>query len=177
MTKAELLGEIEREWEALQAAIDGLTDAQMTRMPVAGEWTVKDLLAHIAVCQSLLVTNLYKVERGVPPSGVDLTPAQVDRQNAQFYQEQKGRLLERVLEDLYDVHLALVNRLDGFSDVLLSDPKKFKWMKGKPLSAFVAEDSIEHYREHTADILAWRAKLANQQNARKSLPPSLTPGL
>ena len=170
MTKDELLGEIEREWEALQAAIDGLTDSQMTRMPVVGEWTVKDLLAHIAVWQSRLVTNLYKVERGVPPADVDLTPAQVDRLNAQFYQEQKGRPLERVLEDLYDVHLALVNRLDGFSDVLLSDPKKFKWMEGKPLSAFVAEDSIEHYREHTADILAWRAtrSVPNRQDARES---------
>jgi uncharacterized protein (TIGR03083 family) len=167
MTKDELLADIEREWEALQAAIDGLTDSQMTRLPVAGEWTVKDLLAHIAVCESLLVTSLYKVERGVPPAGVDLTPAQVDRQNAQFYQEQKGRPLERVLEDLYDVHLALVNRLDGFSEAMLADAKKFTWMKGRPLSAFVAEDSVEHYREHTADILAWRAKLPNRQDSRE----------
>jgi len=157
MTRDELLADIERGWEALQAAIEGLTEEQMTRMPVAGAWTVKDLLAHIAVWQARLVTNLYKVERGVPPANVDLTPAQVDRLNAQFYQEQKGRPLERVLEDLYDVHLALVNRLDGFTDASLSDPKKHKWMGGKPLSAFVAEDSVEHYREHTAEIMAWRA--------------------
>jgi len=167
MTKDELLGEIEREWEALQAVIQDLTDEQMTRIPVAGDWTVKDLLAHVAVWQSRLVTNLYKVERGVPPADVDLTPMQVDRLNAQFYQDQKGRPLERVLEDLYDVHLALLNRLDGFSDAMLSDAKRFKWMKGAPLSAFVAEDSIEHTREHTAEIVAWRATLASQQDVRE----------
>ncbi len=155
MTKEELLANIERDWETLQAAIDGLSDAQMTEMPVVGEWTVKDLLAHLAVCESILVTDLYKIERGFVPD-LGLTAAQVDQLNAQYYRDQKDRPLERVLEDLHDVHLALLNRLENLPDAALSDPRRFQWMKGQPLSAFVAEDSFEHYREHTAELRAWR---------------------
>lgn len=155
MNKSELLAAIEREWEALQSAIDGLSEDQMTRAPVAGDWTIKDVLAHLAVCESLLVTDLYKIERGLTPN-VNLTDAQIDESNAQFYAEQRDRPLERVLEDLYSVHLALLNRLESVPDARLSNPRKFSWLRGQPLSAFVLEDSAEHYREHTAEIVAWR---------------------
>lgn len=158
MTKTELLANIEDAWEELQTAIDDLTEDQMTRLPVSGSWTVKDILAHLAVWLSRLVTDLFKAERGFVPEA-NLSSAQVDALNARFYEEQKDRPLERVLDDLYGVHEALLRRLESLPDAALSDPKKYKWMKGRPLSAFVASDSLEHYREHTPEILAWRRTL------------------
>jgi uncharacterized protein (TIGR03083 family) len=163
MTKAELIATIEQEWEALQAAIAGLSDEQMTRQSVFGAWTVKDVLAHIAVWQSHMITNLYKVRRGVKPE-LGLTDADVDRLNAQFYREQKDRPLERVLEDLHGVHLALLNRLEDFSDAELFDPKKYsQWFRGAPLSEHIASNSYEHYQEHAADIRAWRGSTDRQR--------------
>lgn len=158
MTKTELLANIEVAWDELQTAIDGLTEEQMTRLPVSGDWTVKDILAHLAVWLSRLVTDLFKIERGFAPNA-DSTPAQVDALNARFYEEQRDRPLERILDDLYGVHEALLSRLESLPDAVLSDPKKYRWMKGRPLSALVAEDSFEHYREHTPEILAWRQTL------------------
>ncbi len=158
MTKEELLGDIESAWDELQSAIDGLSEEQMTRLPVSGDWTLKDLLAHLAVWQSRLVTDLFKIERGLTPEW-NLSDAQVDALNARFYREQKDRLLERILDDLYGVHAVLMSRLEALSEFALTDPKKHKWLKGKPLSAFVAEDSLEHYREHVPEILAWRRTL------------------
>jgi uncharacterized protein (TIGR03083 family) len=163
VTKEELIAAIETAWERLQAALGDLSDEQMTRQPVTGRWTIKDLLAHIAVWESRLVTNLYKVERGVPPE-VNITPAQVDRLNEQFYREQKDRPLERVLEDIHAVHLALLNRLESMPDNVLTDPRQFKWMKGQPLGSLVAEDSFEHYREHAEEIEQWK----RQQIASRS---------
>jgi hypothetical protein len=156
MTKDELIAALEEGWDALLRAIEGLSDEQMTEMPVTGAWTVKDLLAHIAVWESRLVTDLYKAERGVAPTLID-SAAQVDKLNAQFYAEQKDRPLERVLEDLHDVHLALLNRLEALPERVLTDPRKYKWMKGEPLSQFVAGDSYEHYREHAAEVRVWRS--------------------
>jgi hypothetical protein len=158
MTKAELLANIESAWDELQSAIDGLDEEQLTRLPVTGNWTLKDLLAHLAVWQSRLVTDLFKIERGFTPEW-NLTDAQVDALNARFYKEQKDRPLERILDDLYGVHGALMSRLEALSDAALTDPKKHKWLKGKPLSTFVAGDSLEHYREHLPEILAWRRSL------------------
>ena len=160
MTQDELIESLEREWEALQAAIDGLDEKQMTEVPVIGEWTVKDLLAHIAVWSSRLVTDLYKVDRGLAPD-TSLTSAQVDQLNAQYYAEQKERPLERVLEDLHNVHLALLNRVEAMPGKSLTDPKMHPWLKGQPLTRFVAEDSLEHYREHTEQIRVWRQRIGN----------------
>ena len=42
MTKGELIQKIEGEWDNLQAALDGLTEEQMHRPGVVGEWTIKD---------------------------------------------------------------------------------------------------------------------------------------
>ncbi len=160
MTKGEAIADLEREWEALQAVLGGLSDEQMTRLPVVGAWTVKDLLAHIAVWASRLVTALFKAERGFVPDLVE-SAVQMDELNARFYQEQKDRPLERVLEDLHGVHLALLNRLETFPDEALTDPKQYKWMKGEPLSRMVAGDSFEHYCEHAADIRAWRQRIGS----------------
>jgi hypothetical protein len=110
LTKQEIVETLESEWEALQAAIADLTEEQMTGAPVAGEWTLKDLLAHIAVWEARLVTALYKAERGVTPDLVESGP-QVDQLNAQLYREQKDRPLERVLEDLHDVDISVVIRV------------------------------------------------------------------
>ena len=156
MNKAELIASIEREWEALQAALDGLDEKQLTTIPVTGEWTVKDLLGHLAVWESRLVTDLYKIQRGVEPDWKGLSDAQVDRLNAQFHQEQKSRPLERVLEDLHSVHLALLNRLDEFSDAALSSPDKYPITGGKSLAEVAMIDSAEHFQEHAAEIRSWR---------------------
>jgi len=158
MTKDDLITAIEHEWEALQSALDGLDERQLIAAPVAGAWTVKDLLAHLAVWESRLVTDLHKVERGVAPTW-NLTSAQVDQLNAQFYREQKSRPLERVLEDLSGVHLALLNRLDNLPADALTDPKRFRITDGRPLAEIIAADSAEHFQEHTAEILAWRRRM------------------
>jgi hypothetical protein len=86
----------------------------------------------------------------------------VDTLNAQFHQEQKDRSLERILEDLHDVHLALLNRLETFPEEALTDPKHYKWMKGEALTRMVAGDSFEHYREHAADIRVWRQRMGSE---------------
>ena len=162
MTKDELIATIESEWEVLQAAIGGLTDAQMTRVPMFDEWTVKDILAHIAMWETKLVGTLFKAERGVTPDVLVSAAEEVDRLNARFYREQKDRLLEQVLEDSHNVHLALLNRLEAFSDKALFDPTKYTWMRGEPLARSVAGDSCEHYREHADQIQAWRQRIGGE---------------
>jgi len=155
MTKDELIAAVERAMDALQAALEGLDDAQLTTLPVVGEWTVKDVLAHLAVWESRLVTDLFRIERGVPPE-VELSDAQVDQLNAQYYRDGKHRPPEHVLEDLHGVHLALLNRLEAMPEAALTDPARYGFMRGRPLSAWVAVDSLEHFEEHTAEILEWR---------------------
>ena len=157
MTKQELLKVIQKEREALEAALAGLTPEQMTAPGVMGEWSVKDILGHMALWESRLVTFLYSNERGVPPKMLH-GQAEVDKVNAESYAEQHERPLDRVLADYHAVHAQLLKRLDKLTDRDLSDPQRFKWMEGEPLEKLVAGDTFEHYAEHRPMIEAWRSR-------------------
>jgi len=162
MTKDELIKQIETEWDNLQAALDGLTEEQMHQPGVVGEWSIKDILAHITACQTLLIATLFKAEKGVTP---DMTEGgtTVDQQNEKFYREMKDRSFDQVWDDLDASYHQILSRLEGWKEKDLFDPKRFKWMQGQPFAEYIAGDSYEHYAEHAVQIREWRKTIGNEQ--------------
>ena len=158
MTKDELTGRIETEWSNLQASLDGLTEEQMLTPGVVDKWTIKDVLAHITAWQVRLITAMFKAEKGFTP---DTTAGgqTVDQMNEMFYREMKDRTFEQVWDDLDSSYHQLLKRLDGWTDDMLFNPKKYPWMKGGPFLEYVSGDSYEHYAEHAAQIREWRKQL------------------
>ncbi len=148
MTKRELLESIQKGRAEFEAALTKLSPEQMVVPGAMGEWSVKDILGHIGMWESRLVTTLYAVERGATPPGLVHTQVVVDKVNAESFAEQRDRPLERVLADFHAVHKQLLKRLDMVKESDLFDPKRFKWMEGEPLAKLVAGDTFEHYAQH-----------------------------
>ena len=161
MTKDELIQKIKSEWDTLQAALDGLTEEQMHQPGVVGEWTIKDILAHITAWQTRLITAMFKAEKGFTPDTTEAGKT-VDQMNERFYQEMKDRSFDQVWDDLDASYHQLLSRLEGWKEKDLCDPKRYKWMKGEPFAAYVAGDSYEHYAEHAAQIRQWRRTASNE---------------
>lgn len=157
MNKAALIQQIRGERARLLQALEGLTPEEMSREPVFGEWTVKDILAHIAVWQGRLITILFQLEQGRRPKDLTLTEAEVNALNERFYREQKDRPLERVLADFHGTHQQLLKRLERFSEEDLNQPGRFPGLP-EPLWKLVAAETFEHDAEHRADIERWRAQ-------------------
>ena len=155
MTKRELLDAIRKERAAFEAALAGLTPEQMTAPGVMEAWSVKDILGHVAMWESRLVTILYSIERDVIPKMLH-GQTEVDKVNAESFAEQRERPLDRVLADFHAVHVQLLKRLDTLKEGDLSDSKRFPWMESEPLEKLVAGDTFEHYAEHRPAIEAWR---------------------
>ena len=162
MTKDELIKQVETEWENLQAALDGLTEEQMHQPGVVGEWSVKDILAHITAWQTRLIATLFKAEKGFTPDTTDGGQT-VDQLNEEFYREMKDRSFDRVWDDLVSSYHQILSRLESWKDKDLFDPKRFEWMKGKPFAEYIAGDSYEHYAEHAVQIREWRKKTDNDK--------------
>ena len=148
MTKGELLKAIQKGRSEFEAALARLSPEQMAAPGAMGEWSVKDILGHIGMWESRLVTILYAIERGATPPQAVHIQAEVDKVNAESYAEQRDRPLDRVLADFHGVHKQLLKRLDAVKESDLFDPKRFKWMEGEPLAKLVAGDTFEHYAEH-----------------------------
>ena len=47
MDKQQLLKQLEKAWTAIKESYAGLSDAQLTEPGVMGNWSVKDILAHV----------------------------------------------------------------------------------------------------------------------------------
>lgn len=162
MNKTELIQRIETDWARLQAALDGLSEEQLHTPGVVGDWSIKDVLAHITAWQTRLITAMFKVEKGFKPDTLGGGAAAVDQLNEKFYREMKDRPFEQVWDDLDASYQQLLRRLENWSDKDLFDAKRFKWMQGEPFERYIAGDSYEHYAEHAAQIEAWKKRVMSE---------------
>ena len=64
-----------------------------------------------------------------------------------------------MLEDYKAVRDQTLRQVERLTDGDLNDPRKFAWTDGETLAALIADGTLEHDREHIAQIFAWRASL------------------
>ena len=54
----QLLNRLERAWHTLEASYAGLSDAEMMEPGVTGDWSVKELIAHVTTWEEEALTQL-----------------------------------------------------------------------------------------------------------------------
>jgi uncharacterized protein (TIGR03083 family) len=149
MNKQELILKIEDERAQLEAVIGRLSPEQMLAPNAVGEWSVKDVLAHLTACTARSVTLIYQAEQGQAYEDVF---GDVEAQNAEDYEAQKDRPLDRVLADFRGSHRQLLKRLSAWKDADLFDKQRFSWLRGASLGEFILSETAEHEAEHRAQI-------------------------
>lgn len=152
-----LLTAIRAERARLVRVIEDVPPDRLALPGAVGEWSVKDVLAHLAAWTARAVTLLFQAERGKPPSyGVKESDGWVDRLNAQDYAGQKDRPIERILADFHGAHAQLIKRLEAWRDErALFDAARYASLGGASLAEHVWSNSAEHDREHREHIEVW----------------------
>jgi hypothetical protein len=157
VTAIELIDQLTTQRAAFEAVIAGLPEAVFLQPGVVDDWTIKDILIHLTAWEGELVRLLWQAANGDQPTTVHFGKAGVDAINASFQRELKDRPLEDVLEDFEGVRRQTIRRLQQWQPADLENPKRFPWLKGLPLSAWIAEDTYKHEAEHLPQIQAWLA--------------------
>ncbi len=154
--KASILNEMRTNYAALEETLTPLDEAQLTTKGVIPDWSIKDVLAHIASWHHRLLTWLGAAIRNEEPtiSGPD-NVEEMDALNAQFYQENKSRPLDEVLTGFRTTYQQIMDIIQAMHEEDLINPHRFTWTEGKPLWHLVAGDTYEHYQEHTRQIQEW----------------------
>ncbi|MCS6870059.1 MAG: DinB family protein [Anaerolineae bacterium] len=154
--KQAVLAELRRARANLLAAIEGLSPNDMLRPGVVGFWSVKDILAHLTVWESELITALSRLDRpSLVPHIVQIDD--VDAFNEEQYHINAPRPLELVLEDFHGVHKHLLRAVEALDERTLTDVRKFRWLEGEPLTYLIADCAYWHEDEHAEQIRQWRA--------------------
>jgi len=90
-----MLEHLIRAREELLAAIEGLSETEMTMLPVAGVWTIKDILAHISGWAAWDLAGIGTILAGERP---DFSAIQdVDTFNGRLVAERSTWSLDQVL--------------------------------------------------------------------------------
>ena len=134
--KQALIDRIDLSWSDLMASMDGLTAQQASEPGVSGEWSVKDLMNHVAYWdnQARLAAEHYL-------AGGDQRRLDWDALNAADYLGNR----DRPFDESYNRMLATHDSLMTFLNTL--DTIEPRW---------VSDDTWDHYPDHTSQILDWR---------------------
>ncbi|NOK58797.1 MAG: ClbS/DfsB family four-helix bundle protein [Chloroflexi bacterium AL-W] len=159
MNKSELLRwltEEQQKWELLLAAIG---ERRMDQSGVNGDWSMRDIVAHLTGWQRLLVAQLQAAGDGraepPPPWSAELTSE--DDINAWIYQSNRTRTVHQILDDAHDVHQQLLTTIQGLPEDSRIETIEAKfhviWVRDQRFA--VGEFFHHFYDDHAADVLAW----------------------
>jgi hypothetical protein len=170
MEKTELLEALEDGQQELVDLLSDLPDEALLEPGVVGDWSIKDILAHLTQWEGQVVTLLFQAQRGVDkPTTAHFGKESVDELNQRWQAAGKERPLERVWDDWLGVRKQTIRRVGEFSEQDLNDPRHFAWLDGFPLWHWIANDSIEHESEHADQIREWldQRDTASGSNGRR----------
>jgi Mycothiol maleylpyruvate isomerase N-terminal domain len=142
-----LLTKLGEEWGALVESYAGLSDARLTEPGVTGDWSVKDILAHVTTWEGEALKHLPLVlAGGRPPRYV--TYGGIDAFNAAMTEAKRGLSLPEVLGQLDDTHARLVDLVARTPEEQLAPGTRFRRR--------LRLDTYCHYPEHAEAIRQWR---------------------
>jgi hypothetical protein len=157
LKRTELIQALTRVRAEMQTLLDDLSETHLLQPGAVGEWTVRDVLAHITAWEVDMLTNLGKVRRGAKPGNTAWTSAAIERQNEAWHKEMKDRPLRQVLADFEGARKQTLRVLEGLSDAEAAKPAA--WLQGRPLAQYVATMTLDHEREHLEHLRRWQGRV------------------
>ena len=117
----------------------------------AGEWTLRDVLAHVNAYQRFLIGELGGKVR---PFG-DMTgdTGEVHQRNALMHEQDTDLSWEFVFDESRELHTELLRGVDGFSHAQLAEPM-VTWMPW-PRWRWIIGLTLGHYEEHNPGLNEW----------------------
>jgi hypothetical protein len=156
MNKSELLNWLHDEYQHWEALLGEIGTARMDQPGVNGDWSMKDMIAHLTVWNQKLVAQIQAAQ-GNEPDPPPPWPAHLvdeDDINAWIFQANRDRPVRQVLDESHQVFqqlFAVIESLPG--DVVIEPDWHLVWVNDQ---RFPAGEFFDHFHDdHEADVRAW----------------------
>jgi hypothetical protein len=149
--KADVLRSLDHSWNELRAVIDSMSEEEMLEPGVVQDWSVKDLLGHIAFWANRATNTLTEVAagRGDQVPGTE-SQAETDEWNAREAAARKDKSLGENRDEWERAHEAARAALEHFPEEMLDEP-----FKERTVVFSFGADTFAHYQEHASQIKQW----------------------
>ena len=148
MNKQQLIHKLERAWADFQGSYAGLSDTEMVTPGVTGDWSVKDILAHVSWWERESLEHLPTILQGGRPPRYSVLYGGIDAFNAQMTERMHALPLAAVRQQMEDTHLRLVEYLQSVPEEQFASETRFRRR--------LRLDTYSHYPLHAQAIREWR---------------------
>jgi hypothetical protein len=149
--RQQLLGKLDKEWAALRASYAGLPDAALTEPGVTGDWSVKDILAHVTTWEGEALKHLPTILEGGRSPRYSVTYGGIDAFNAQMTKKFQEMSLADVLRQLDETHRQLIAYVQSAPEEQFTRDTRFRRR--------LRLDTYSHYPIHAKAIQEWRERV------------------
>ncbi|MEO7043623.1 MAG: DinB family protein [Gemmatimonadaceae bacterium] len=156
MKRHQLLERLDLAWTDFENSYAGLTPAQLMIPRVTGEWSVRDIIAHVTWWEQEALKTLPVIRGGGRNPRYSVTYGGIDAFNAMMTVQRSALTLADVLAEHDKVHAELIEYVTAAPEELYVRESRFRRR--------LRFDTYEHYPVHARAIREWRE--ANQSSQK-----------
>jgi hypothetical protein len=145
--KTNAIAAVEGGYAELQAAAKGIPEGRATAAAF-GEWSAKDVLAHMASWDEFTSLDMQRIARGHVPCLAAFKEAEVDQWNAFLMRPRRMFPLAQVQFESAHCHRQLLSALEALPEASFAPG----------VVANVLAVIAGHYRHHAGQIREWRTR-------------------
>ena len=147
MDRQQLLNKLDKAWAAIRESYAGLSDSQLTEPGVTGNWSVKDILAHVTTWEEEALKHLPLIIKGGRPPRYSIKYGGINAFNALMTEQKRDLSLSDVLRQQDETHRRLINYVQRAPEEQFTRETRFRrrlWL-----------DTYAHYPKHARAICEW----------------------
>jgi hypothetical protein len=141
---------LDEAWKTLKASYADLSDSELMEPGVMGDWSVRDIIAHVTSWEEEALTHLPLILAGGKPPRYSVTYGGIDAFNAQMMEQKRNLSLPEVLRLRDESHRRLMDFLHRVPEDQFTRETRFRHR--------LRLDTYGHYLKHSEAILEWREK-------------------
>ncbi len=150
MNRQQLLNRLDTAWVAFQESYAGLSSARLMEPGVAGDWSVKDIIAHVTWWEEEALRHLPLIIAGGRPPRYSVVYGGIDAFNAMMTERKRDVSLSHVLMQQDDTHRRLIEFIQSVPEHQFTRETRFRRR--------LRLDTYSHYPIHTKAIREWRQR-------------------
>jgi hypothetical protein len=155
MDRVRLLSRLENAWRDFHESFAGLSDSQMMKPGVTGDWSVRDILAHVTTWEGEALKHLPTILKGDKPPRYSVTHGGINGFNRIMTEQKRGLSLTDVRRELDDTHRRLIRLIESVPEEQFQTETPFRHR--------LRLDTYTHYSKHAEAIRKWRKQRRSSQ--------------
>lgn len=153
--KTKVKAELNEAWDGIRRLVESLSERELTEPGVVDQWSIKDLLGHMAFWAEKSARDLALVTEG--RAGEIETPGSDEILN-EWNKRESERRSNLSATELRDEWLHSFEAVAAAFHAVPAEKLDID-VKGWTVAHRFAEDTYEHYNEHADQIRAWKRQL------------------